>query len=155
MKKIILSWNKYYIEIFRQTGLLSQLFSFIVALILTLDFTSLIYNISSQNEISLEIRQAVIKELFIKIFIALLFAARFFLLFSRDKIYFWLSQFVWLFTYLTLLSQLAAPEFSGCTKNAFPMFGENFAYVFVTYLIVSPLKQLTLVLISLSKMFVK
>lgn len=155
MKKTILSWNKNYVEIIRHTRLISQFFSFSVALILALSFTSLIYNISFQNEISLEIRQVVIKELFIQIFTALLFAVRFFLLFSKDKIYFWLSQFVWLFTYLTLLSQLSSPEFGGCTKNAFPMFGENFSYVFAAYLIFSPLKQLTMLLISFSKIFVK
>jgi len=151
MEKTFLRWNESYVETFRYTRLLTQLFSFCVSLTLILGFAGSIYNIYPiRSGISARLWQTVVNELAIQIFVALLFAIRFSLLFFKDKIYFWLSQFVWLFTYLLLLSQISSPEF-GCTKNAFLMFGENFSYVFVSYIFFSPVRQLMTLIVSFSR----
>ena len=152
MRKAFSIWNENYVEAFRATRFPTQLFSFCVALILILGFVeSIIYIFPIRNEISPVVWQNVTKELSVKLFIALLFALRFFLLFFRDKKYFWLSQFIWCFTYLTLISQLSGV---GCTKNAFPGFGENLSYLFAAYLFFSPLRQLAMLLVSFCRTFI-
>lgn len=156
MKKTLLRWNERYVETFRQTRLLTQLFSFCVALILLISFVqSVIFNYSFKGEVSPKVWQDVTNELTLQLFVALLFASRFVLLFFKKNTYFWLSQIVWLITYLVILSQLHSTEFGGCTKNLLPMFGENFSYVFVAYLIFSPLRQLVTLFTSFSRTFLK
>jgi hypothetical protein len=156
MKKVFMQWKENYVENFRQTKLLTQIFSFCVALILLISFVqSVIINYSFKGEISPKVWHDVTNELTLQIFVALLFASRFALLFFKKNIYFWLSQIVWMVTYLVILSQLHSTEFGGCTKNLLPMFSENFSYVFVAYLIFSPLRQLVTILISFSGTFRK
>jgi hypothetical protein len=153
MRKVFLRWSEGYAETCRQTRFLTQFFCFCVALILIFGVVeSAGYIISHQNEISPRLWQNLTRELSVQVFVAALFAVRFFLLFFRDKKYFWLSQFIWVFTYLTLISKLSG---TGCTKNAFPMFGENFSYVFVAYLFFSPLRQLLTLLVSFSRISIK
>jgi hypothetical protein len=156
MKKTFLQWSRRYAETFRQTRLLTQLFSFCVALILLMSFVqSVMINYSFKGEVSARVWQNIINELTLQMCVALLFASRFALLFFKEKIYFWLSQIVWLITYLLIFSQLHSTEFGGCTKNMLPMLGENFSYVFVAYLIFSPLRQLVTLFTSFSGTFIK
>jgi hypothetical protein len=155
MKKTLLRWNESYFETFQQIRFPTQFFSFCVALTLILSVVGSGVDIFSyQNEISPRLWQDIVKELSVQIFVAALFAVRFFLLFFRDRKYFWLSQFVWFLTYLTLISQLSSSQ-SGCTKNAFPMFGENFSYLFVAYLFFSPLRQIVTLLVSFSRISIR
>jgi hypothetical protein len=156
MKKTLLRWSERYVETFRQTRFLTQFFSFCVALVLLMSFAqSVVINHSFKGEVSPTVWQNVINELMLQIFVALLFATRFTLLFFKKIIYFWLSQFVWLVTYSVIFSQIRSTEFGGCTKNLLPMFGENFSYVFVAYLFFSPLRQFATLLTSFSGTFRK
>lgn len=148
MRTAFLRWNENYFETFRATRFLTQSFAFCIAITLFLELGRSTYlNITFQGEVSPQIWQSVFRELTIQIFVVALFAARFSLLFFKDKKYFWLSQFVWLFTYLLLLSQFSG---GGCIKNAFSIFNENFSYVFFAYLFISPLRQLTTLFVSFS-----
>jgi len=156
MKKTLLRWSERYVETFRQTRFLSQLFSFSVALILLMSVAqSVMFHYSFKGEISPKVWQNITNELTLQVFVGLLFASRFSLLFFKKNVYFWLSQIVWLITCLVILSQLHSTEFGGCTKNMLPMFGENFSYVFVAYLIFSPLRQLVVLFASFGRMFIK
>lgn len=152
MKKLLLRFSESYFETFRFTRLLSQLFAFYVGVALTINVVDTIYFFTISDAPSPEIRQYLIKQLSITAFTAFLFVGRFALLFFRKAPFFWLSQFFWLFTYLFLYSQISN---SGCTKNAFPEFGEHFSYIFVLYIIFSPLRQLLTLLASFGRLFVK
>ena len=149
-------WENNYVEAFRQTKLLTQFFSFCVSLVLLISFVQSVITIYSfKGEVSPKVWQDVTNELTLQIFVALLFASRFGLLFFKKHIYFWVSQIVWLITYLMILSQLHLTEFGGCTKNLLAIFGENFSYVFIAYLIFSPLRQLVTLFTSFSGTFLK
>jgi hypothetical protein len=153
MTTAFLKWSESYIESFRRTRFLTQIFSFCMALILLLDFGRAIYfNFTYEGGISSELKFTIAKELSMLIFFAFLLAMRFSLLFLKDKKYFWLSQFVWLFTYLMLVSQISGV---GCTKNTFPIFGETLSYIFVAYLFFSPIRQISTLLVSFVRIFIK
>lgn len=156
MKKLILKWNESYFKTFHETRLLSQLFCFSVAVILLiLSADSVSHLIQNKNVVSSEMWEIIIKEILFILFASVLFGFRFLLLFSKRKILFWLSQSLWLAAYVALLSARSAPEFGGCTKNAFPMFGEFLSYAFIAYLMFSPLRQIITLLASFARIFIK
>ena len=156
MKEALLRSSARYSETFRRTRLLTQIFAFCVALILLMNFAhSALRLYAVQINVSDETWRAVIKELTLQISIAMLFATRFALLFFKKNVSFWLSQFVWLVTYLVIVSQVHSTQSGGCLKNMLPAFGENFAYVFVAYLVFSPLRQFVTLFASLSGTFRK
>ncbi|MEP6903820.1 MAG: hypothetical protein ABJA66_19005, partial [Actinomycetota bacterium] len=100
MKKAFIKWIDKYVETFRVTKFLTQLFSFCVALILLISFVqSVMLNHSFKGEVSPQLWRDLTNELTLQMFLALLFASRFLLLFFKKNIYFWLSQFLWLMTY--------------------------------------------------------
>ncbi|HEY8558807.1 MAG TPA: hypothetical protein VIL74_00280 [Pyrinomonadaceae bacterium] len=153
MRKAFLNWGESYVETFRYTRFLTQIFSFSMALVLVLEVVKAIhFNLTYEGEISSQLKLAVAKELSLQVFFAFLLAFRFLLLFLKDNKYFWLSQFVWLFTYLMLITQISG---AGCTKNAFPIFGETLSCIFVAYLFFSPLRQITTLLASFGRISVK
>lgn len=155
MRKIIRNWNEAYFKTFQETRLLSQIVSFSIAIMIALMFADFIYRISQVSEFSAELLESIIKNIINDLFVFLLFGSRFLLLFSKRKTLFWLSQIIWLVVFTTLLSQFAPPEFGGCTKNMLPIFGETLSYVFVAYLIFSPLRQFITLLVSIVRIFVK
>ena len=155
MRKIIQNWNEAYFKTFQETQLLSQIVSFSISVMIAIMFADFIYRISQVSEFSPELQESIIKNIINDLFIFSLFGSRFLLLFSKRKILFWLSQVIWLAAFITLLSQFAPPKFGGCTKNMFPIFGETLSYVFVAYLIFSPLRQFITLLVSIVRIFIK
>lgn len=153
MSRAFLRWSESYLESFRQTRFLTQIFSFCMALVLVLDVIGAIhFNLTYEGEISSQLKLAIAEEWSLQIFFAFLLALRFSLLFLKEKKYFWLSQFVWFFTYLMLVSQLSG---IGCTKNAFPIFGETLSYIFVAYLFFSPIRQIATLIVASVRIFIK
>jgi hypothetical protein len=152
-KNAFLRWLGGCLETFRYTRFPTQLFCFSVALMLILNVAESVYvNAAIIAKMSPQRRLGIVGELSIPLFFAFLLAVRFALLFLKDKKYFRLSQFVWLFTYLTLVSQISA---AGCTKNAFPIFGETLSYIFVPYLFFSPVRQIATLLVSFGRITVR
>ena len=149
MKNRITRWSEAYHEIFRDTRLLTQAFAFAAAVALLTDAARAVYLcLSTPDAISANLKLTLTKELAFYLLFAVLLSLRFALLFFKDAKYFWLSQLVWLTTYLLLVSQISLV---GCTKNAFPIFREALSYIFVAYLFLSPVRQLTTLLVSFGR----
>ena len=141
MRKFILKLNDSYVKTFLLTKLFSQFVVFIITIILVLELTGFINAVVSAQSISDEMRWSIYKTTASYLLLIFLFGSRFLLLFSKRKLFFWISQIIWLTTYIALLLHTHSTEFGGCTKNMFPMFGEILSYIFVIYLLASPLQQ--------------
>ena len=141
-------WSNLYFQTSRNARLLTQIVTFSLAIMLIIDSTEFIYGVSKADNVSPEMFDSILKSFSLEIFVALLFGSRFLLMFFKRKVWFWFSQFIWIFSIGFLLSQTASTEFGGCTKNVFGMFGETLSYLLVAYLLLSPLHQLAILIIS-------
>ncbi len=144
-------WSNLYFQTFRSARLLTQIVSFSLAVMLVIDSKVFIYGIWRADNISAEMFNSILKTFSLEIFVAILFGSRFLLMFSERKTYFWFSQFIWIFSIGFLLSQAVSTEFGNCAKNVFGMFGETLSYLLVAYLLLSPLYQLIILIVSFSK----
>lgn len=98
MKKYILQWSDNYKQIFQKTRLLSQIPVFILAVIAFFELGySLYWFLKAENP-----ADWVIPSIIRGFLLAILFLARFLLLFSKSKISFCISQGIWLIYFIAL-----------------------------------------------------
>jgi hypothetical protein len=150
-----LRFNNEYSKAFQQSRLISQIPIFIIAVITLCEIGQDLYLISQENNIGAEAWES-IKEAHTFLFlIATLFGGRFLLMFSTTRIAFWFSQIIWLGGFLVLRFFASDLSNGGCTKNVFPMAGETLSYLYVFYMIFSPVRQFLTLFFSLFKVFAK
>ena len=148
MKKWIARLNSSYIETFLQFRLFSQIDVFLITVVLIIEFLDVLGRIYQIDKLTANQWNIVLKIFFSFGLMLFLFGSQFLILFSRRKIFAGLSVLIWLTTYITLQLHMSSLEFGGCTKNLFPEFGENLSYIFAVYILLSPLYQLGIFLIS-------
>lgn len=152
-------WSETYFNLFLDTRLLTQIVSFVFAVLMFLVLGESIYITAvqfctlPQGEILPDRLADFVKESIVGIFTAILFSIRFLLLFSKNKTSIWFSQLVWMILFLTLWLQASSLENGGCTKNVFPFYGESLSYALVFYMLLSPIRQILTLIGSFFKLF--
>ena len=101
VKDFISDWIENYQSIFRQTRLISQIPVFVFAVISFCDIGRVVAAISVADNVAWDI---VVNALALQFLLAFLYLTRFFLLFSKSKIYFGISQLIWLAYFIVLVS---------------------------------------------------
>lgn len=142
-------WLKNYQSLFQKGRILSQIASLIIAIGIGLEIAGIPSAVSNTEFISTEWYQQLMLEVIVMSGIVVLFGSRFFLLFSDKASLFWISQLIWLI-YITLLGILSFPSIIDeiFSISLFPNFNVLFTYFFISYLIISPIRQLLIFLTS-------
>ena len=152
MKRFFLKLNDLYVKTFLQTKLFSQTVLFVITIILVLEAMGFVTAVYGVNSISDEMWNVIFQISVSYLVMIFLFGIRFLLLFSTNKSKFWVSQFLWIITYVILLSNIPSV---GCLKDTFPLFSSNLSYIFIAYILISPLQQLGIIIASFIKTFSK
>jgi len=157
MKKAFTKFSEAYLQTFQESRFLTQIFAFPMAIVLFLYSSDLIYRLNTYNgEISPELWISVKADLIVILLTAALFASRFLLLFSRNIISFWFSQFIWLATIITIYWQISPPPFGVvCAKNMLPAYDQGLGLILMSYLFFSPIRQLITLVASIARIFAK
>lgn len=146
-KDFISDWVEHYQSIFRQTRLISQIPVFVFAVISFCEIGRVFATISVADNVAWDI---VINVLALQSLLVFLYLTRFFLLFSKSKIYFGISQLIWL-TYFIVLVNFNGFIFAG-GRGCFYYFSV-FDVIIIFYPAFSLVRQVGTLIFSVAKVF--
>ena len=148
-KYFISDWIENYQSVFRKTRLISQIPVFVFAVISFCEIGWMFADISVAENVAWEIA---INELTLSFLMASLYLIRFLLLFSKSKIYFGISQLIWL-TYFIVLVNFNGFIFVG-GGGCFYFFSA-FDFMIILYPAFSLARQIGTLIFSVAKVFKK
>ena len=148
-KHFISNWIENYQSAFRQTRLVSQIPVFVFAVISFCEIGQVVVAISIADNVAWDIALYALAFSFL---MAFLYSTRFLLLFSKSKIYFGISQLIWL-TYFIVLVNLNGFIFTG-GRGCF-YYLTAFDLIIILYSACSFVRQIGTLIFSIAKVFKK